>query len=166
MRTPKKRRIIGLDPGLASTGWGVLDFVNGKILYIDHGTIKTKADSLRADRLCFIMRSVKLIIEKFKPAEAAVEILFFGKNVTSAIPVAEARGVISAILAENGIPLHELMPNAIKKGITGHAGADKKQVQEMVRFLLNMDKIPKPDHASDALAAAICAVNCGILNHV
>ena len=169
MKTPEKRRlpqqslrrIIGLDPGLASTGWGVLDFHNGKILYIDHGTIKTKPDTPRAERLFIIMHSVQLIIEKYKPAEAAIEILFFGKNVTSAIPVAEARGVISAVLAEKGIPIHDLTPNAIKKGVTGHAGADKKQVQEMVRLLLNLEKAPKPDHAADALAAAICAVNTG-----
>ena len=155
----RNERIIGLDPGLASTGWGVLDFLDGKILYIDHGTIKTSADTPRSMRLCLIMRSVRQIIEKFKPAQAVIEILFFGKNVTSAIPVAEARRVISAVLAENGIPLYELTPNAIKKGVTGHAGADKKQVQEMVRLLLNLEKIPKPDHSADALAAAICAVN-------
>jgi crossover junction endodeoxyribonuclease RuvC len=167
MKTPGKRRnsqhsfrrIIGLDPGLASTGWGIVDFLDGKIIYIDHGTIETRADVPRAKRLFLIMRSVKEIIGKFKPTEAAVEILFFGKNVTSAIPVAEARGVISAVLAENGIPLNELTPNVIKKGVTGHAGADKKQVQEMVRLLLSLEKVPKPDHAADALAAAICAVN-------
>jgi crossover junction endodeoxyribonuclease RuvC len=159
MKTPKKRRIIGLDPGLASTGWGVLDFTDGKILYIDHGIINTKAEIPRAERLFFIMRSVRLIIEEYRPSEAAVEILFFGKNVTSAIPVAEARGVISAVLAEKGIHIHELTPNAIKKGVTGHAGADKKQIQEMVRLLLNLEKAPKPDHAADALAASICAVN-------
>jgi crossover junction endodeoxyribonuclease RuvC len=159
MRPPKKRRIIGLDPGLAATGWGVLDFADGKAFYIDHGVIKTKAESPRAERLFFIMRSVRVIIEKYKPSEAAIEILFFGKNVTSAIPVAEARGVISAALAEKGILIHELTPNAIKKGVTGHAGADKKQIQEMVRLFLNLEKIPKPDHAADALAAAICAVN-------
>jgi crossover junction endodeoxyribonuclease RuvC len=159
MRTPNKRRIIGLDPGLASTGWGVLDFADGKAFYIDHGIIKTKAEIPRAERLFFIMRSVRLIIEKYKPSEAAIEILFFGKNVTSAIPVAEARGVISAVLAEKGILIHELTPNAIKKGVTGHASADKKQIQEMVRLFLNLEKVPKPDHAADALAAAICAVN-------
>jgi len=134
MRAPVKRRIIGLDPGLASTGWGVLDFVDGKALYIDHGTIKTKAESQRAERLCFIMRSVRLIIEKYKPAEAAVEILFFGKNVTSAIPVAEARGVISAVLAENNIVLHELTPNAIKKGVTGHAARIKNRCRKWCAF--------------------------------
>jgi len=153
------RRILGIDPGLADTGWGILDDSDGRIQYIAHGTIKTKAGVPRAERLCFILRSIRLIIEKYKPAEAAIETLYFGRNVTSAIPVAEARGVISACLAENGIPLCELTPNAIKKGVTGVAGAGKKQVQEMVRLILALEKIPKPDHAADALGAAICLLN-------
>jgi len=157
------RRILGIDPGLASTGWGVLDDFNGVIKYVDHGAIITKAGCQRADRLFFIMQSVRSIIEKYRPSEAAIEMLFFGKNVTSAIPVAEARGVISASLAEKAILLHEFSPNAIKKGVVGSASADKKQVQEMVRIILGLDKPPKPDHAADALGAAICAINCGIL---
>jgi len=152
------RRILGIDPGLAGTGWGILDDEDG-IRYVDHGIIKTKADCPRAQRLFFIMRSVRLIIEKYKPTEAAIENLFFGKNVSSAIPVAEARGVITASLAEKGIPIYELTPNAIKKGVTGLAGAGKAQVQEMVKIILGLDEIPKPDHAADALAAAICAAN-------
>jgi len=158
---PRKncRRILGIDPGLADTGWGILDDSSGKIQYIAHGTIKTKAGVPRAERLCFILNSLRLIIEKYKPAEAAVETLYFGRNVTSAIPVAEARGVISACLAENGIPICELTPNAIKKGVTGIAGAGKKQVQEMVRIILALEEIPKSDHAADALGAAICLLN-------
>jgi len=156
-------RILGIDPGLASTGWGVLDNARGGVRYVDHGTIKTKADCPRAQRLFFIMHSVRLIIEKYNPMEAAIENLFFGKNVSSAIPVAEARGVICACLAEKNIPLRELTPNAIKKGITGIAGADKKQVQEMVRIILGLEETPKPDHAADALAAAICAANSGLI---
>ena len=162
---PRKsaRRILGIDPGLAGTGWGVLDTHTAGVSYVDHGIIKTKADCPRAQRLFFIMQSIRLIIEKFNPTEAAVEILFFGRNVTSAIPVAEARGVISACLAEKDIPLQELTPNAIKKGVTGIARADKKQVQEMVRLILALEEIPKPDHCADALAAAICAANSGLL---
>ena len=151
--------MLGIDPGLASTGWGVLDDVNGSIKYIDHGTIVTKAGCPRADRLFFILQCIRGIIEKYQPTEAAIEILFFGKNVTSAIPVAEARGVISAVLAEKAIPIHEFTPNAIKQGVVGSAVADKKQIQEMVRIILGLDKAPKPDHAADALGAAICAIN-------
>jgi len=157
------RKILGIDPGLASTGWGVLEEKDGNVLYIDHGIITTKADCPRAERLCFIMQSIRQIIDKYGPTEAAIENLFFGKNVSSAIPVAEARGVISASLAEKGIHLSELTPNAIKKGVTGFSGSDKKQVQEMVRVILNLAEIPKPDHASDALAAAICAANTPVL---
>jgi crossover junction endodeoxyribonuclease RuvC len=154
-----RHRILGIDPGLASTGWGVVDCTEGKALYIDHGIIKTKADQPRAERLFFILQFIRSIIEKYKPMQAAMETLYFGKNVTSAIPVAEARGVISAALAENGIPLFELTPNAIKQGVVGSARADKEQVQEMVRIILNLKEIPKPDHAADALGAAICAAN-------
>jgi len=153
------RRIIGIDPGLASTGWGVLDSVNGKIKYVDHGVIVTKADTPRADRLFFILQCIRNLLKKYKPQEAAIETLYFGKNVSSAIPVAEARGVISAAIAEKGIFLHEFTPNAIKQGVTGVSNADKKQVQEMVKIILGLEKVPKPDHAADALAAGICAMN-------
>jgi len=162
MPCAKKRRVLGIDPGLASTGWGVLDDINGSIRYVDHGVITTKADSQRSCRLFFIMQSIRAILEKFNPTEAAIENLYFGKNVSSAIPVAEARGVISASVAEKGIPLHELTPNAIKMGAAGTASADKKQVQEMVRIILGLEEIPKPDHAADALAAAICVINSNI----
>ena len=162
MKQHNTRRILGVDPGLASTGWGILDDKDGKIEYIDHGVIITKADQDRADRLFFIMRSIRLIIEKFKPVEAAIERLFFGKNVTSAIPVAEARGVISAVLAEKSVIVHDFTPNSIKKGVTGTVSADKAQVQEMVKIILGLDEAPKPDHAADALAAAICAAGLRI----
>jgi len=153
------RRVLGIDPGLASTGWGVLDDADGSIRYIDHGIIITKADCLRADRLFFILQYIRSLIKKYNPSEAAIETLYFGRNVSSAIPVAEARGVISAVIAEKGITLHEFTPNAIKMGVAGSASADKKQVQEMVRLILGLDKVPKPDHAADALGAAICAIN-------
>jgi len=162
---PRKisRIILGIDPGLAGTGWGVLSEKNGNINYIDHGIITTKAESRRADRLFFILQSIRAIIGKYEPAEAAVETLYFGRNVTSAIPVAESRGVISAAIAEKGIYLYEFTPNAIKMGVAGSASADKKQVQKMVQIILRLDKIPKPDHAADALAAAICAINSKII---
>jgi crossover junction endodeoxyribonuclease RuvC len=153
------RRILGIDPGLANTGWGVLDDLQSGIKYINHGIIQTKADSPRSCRLFFILQCIRAIIKKYKPTEAAIEILYFGKNVSSAIPVAEARGVISAAAAEKGIPLSEFTPNAIKMCVVGSSRADKKQVQEMVRIILKLDSIPKTDHEADALAAAICAIN-------
>jgi len=144
---------------LANTGWAVIEVKGNKLFYIDHGIITTKADTRRSDRLFFILQSIRALVDKYKPAEAAIETLYFGKNVTSAIPVAEARGVISAALAERSIYLHELTPNAIKQGVTGTARADKKQVQEMVKVILGLEETPRPDHAADALAAAICAAH-------
>jgi len=155
----KARRIIGIDPGLASAGWGIVECKGGKLRYVDHGSIKTKAGVPQAERLFFIMESLRSVIDKYKPSESVMEILYFGKNVSSAIPVAEARGVIFAVLAESGLPVLELRPNAIKQGVTGVSSADKKQVQEMVKIILGLSEIPKPDHAADALAAAICAGN-------
>jgi crossover junction endodeoxyribonuclease RuvC len=154
---PGFRRIIGIDPGLAATGWGVVDCSDGKIRYVDHGAIETKADRPQGERLFCIMESVRGVLDTFRPGEAAVEKLFFGKNVSSAICVAEARGVISAVLAERGLLIRELTPNAIKKGVVGVSGAGKRQVQEMVRVILGLAGIPEPDHAADALGAAICA---------
>ena len=159
LRQSKGRRIICIDPGLASTGWGVVDYAGGKIRYIDHGNIETKAGCPQAERLFSIMESLRAVLDTYRPAEAAIENLYFGKNVSSAIPVAEARGVIFVTLAERGLPVREFRPNAIKSGVTGVSNADKKQVQEMVRIILGLTDIPKPDHAADALGAAICAAN-------
>ena len=152
-------RIIGIDPGLASTGWGVVDCNAGKIRYVSHGIIETKAAIPLAERLLFIMESLGEILDLHKPAVSAVETLYFGNNVSSAIHVAQATGVILATLAGRKIVIHELSPNLIKKGITGVSRSDKKQVQEMTRIFLGLPEIPKPDHAADALGAAICAAN-------
>jgi crossover junction endodeoxyribonuclease RuvC len=155
----RSRRIIGIDPGLASTGWGIVDCAGSKLRYVDHGNIETKAGRPLAERLFSIMESLRSILDTYRPAEAAIEILYFGRNVSSAIPVAEARGVVFAILAEHGLQVQEFRPNAIKQGVTGVSKADKKQVQEMVKIILGLPEIPKPDHAADALGAAICAAN-------
>jgi crossover junction endodeoxyribonuclease RuvC len=154
-----KRRIIGIDPGLASTGWGVVDYFHGKVRYVSHGCIATKAGRPRAERLFFILTAIRAVLDEWRPGESALETLYFGRNVSSAIPVAEARGVISAVLAERGLPVRELTPNAIKQGVVGVASADKSQIQDMVRIILGLPEIPKPDHAADALAAAICCAH-------
>jgi crossover junction endodeoxyribonuclease RuvC len=155
------RRIIGVDPGLASSGWGVIEFDNQRLRYIAHGCIETKADRPRTERLFFIYGQFSSVLETYRPAESAVETLYFGRNVTSAIAVAEARGVLSLALAQKGLAVREYTPNAIKQAVTGGSRADKSQVQEMVRLLLGLDAIPKPDHAADALAAAICCAHSG-----
>ena len=159
LRQNRIRRVIGIDPGLASTGWGVVDCKGGKIHYVDHGNIETKADLPQAERLFSIMKSIRSVLDTYKPTEAAVEMLYFARNVSSALPVAAARGVVLAILAERGLPVRELTPNELKQGVTGIKSADKKQVQEMVKIILGLDEIPRPDHAADALAAAICTAN-------
>jgi crossover junction endodeoxyribonuclease RuvC len=155
--TPAVRRIIGVDPGLANTGWGVIEADSRRVLYLGHGSIETVPAQPLSERLLFIHHSLKSLLERWTPVEAAIETLYFGKNITSAIPVAEARGVLCMTLAEFGLPVRELTPNAIKQAVVGSARAEKEQVQEMTRLLLGLDAIPKPNHAADALGAAICA---------
>jgi crossover junction endodeoxyribonuclease RuvC len=150
-----------VDPGLASSGWGVIEFDNLRLRYIAHGCIETKADCPRAERLFFIYSRFCAVLETYKPDESAVETLYFGRNVTSAIAVAEARGVLSLALAQQGIVVGEYPPNIIKQAVIGGGQADKRQIQEMVRLLLGLDAVPAPDHAADALAAAICRAHRG-----
>jgi crossover junction endodeoxyribonuclease RuvC len=157
-----KRRIIGVDPGLASTGWGVLELSNGRLRYVAHGCIETSPEKPRGERLELIHRSFVEILKTYKPAEAAIENLYFGKNISSAMAVAEARGVLLLAFASQGLPVRELTPNAIKKAVVGVTRADKNQIQEMVRMLLGLEEIPRPDHAADALGAAICAAHNGL----
>ncbi|MCL2008348.1 MAG: crossover junction endodeoxyribonuclease RuvC [Treponema sp.] len=152
-------RLIGVDPGLASTGWGVVDYSRGKLRYIAHGCIETKNDVERGLRLHHIYETFLEVLDTYKPQKAAIENLYFGKNISSAMVVAEARGVLLLALAGRGLPILELTPNSIKKGVVGITRADKKQVQEMIRLLLGLKEIPKPAHAADALGAAICAAH-------
>ncbi|MCL2601462.1 MAG: crossover junction endodeoxyribonuclease RuvC [Treponema sp.] len=157
--TPPPRCIIGVDPGLASTGWGVLEASCGRLRYIAHGCIQTGAETPRGERLLFIYKSFLKILKTHKPVSSAMETLYFGKNISSAMAVAEARGVLMMALTAQGIPVLELTPNAIKKAVAGVTVAEKRQVQEMVRIILGLKEIPKPDHAADALGAAICAAH-------
>ncbi len=163
-KTGPVRRIIGIDPGLASTGWGVIDTASNKIRHISHGCIETKAGCPRAERLFLIYTEIKKVIHLYTPQEAAIETLYFAKNVTSAIPVAEARGVLSVAMAEAGILVREFTPLAIKQAVVGGGRADKSQVQEMIRLILGLPDIPKPDHAADALGAAVCACHTMVIN--
>jgi len=161
------RRILGVDPGLASTGWGVVEADGQNIVYIAHGCIETKADRPRAERLFSIYTAFREVLDVYEPVESAMETLYFGRNVTSAMGVAEARGVLSLVLAERGLLIREFTPNAIKQGVTGQSkGVDKSQVQEMVRLILNMEDIARPDHAADALGAAVCAANTPVFTGI
>ncbi len=148
-------RIIGIDPGTGIMGFGVVDIINGKMKLVDAGVITTPAHTAHDERLEDIYDSLTDIIAASKPECMSIEKLFFARNVTTAMTVAEARGV--AILAgrKAKLPIAEYTPMQIKQTLTGYGKADKKQVQEMVRLQLGLAEVPKPDDCADALAAAI-----------
>lgn len=148
-------RILGIDPGTGILGFGVVDSVNGKITLVDAGVITTPAHTPHDERLEDIFDSLTEIVAANKPEVMSVEKLFFTKNITTAMTVAEARGVALLVGRKAGLPIHEYTPNQIKQTLTGYGKADKKQMQEMVRLQLNLKEVPKPDDAADALAAAI-----------
>ena len=152
-------RILGLDPGLAETGYGIIEERGGKYVHVCHGVISTPSSMELGQRLDSIFKHIQALIHTYKPTEAGVETLYFAKNATSAIPVAEARGVALLALAQAGLTTGSYPPQAIKQAIVGHGKAEKHQVQELVRIILGLDTVPKPDHAADALAAAICHAN-------
>jgi crossover junction endodeoxyribonuclease RuvC len=150
---------IGIDPGIASVGYGLVASTEGKLILIDHGCIQTESNEPMGTRLAFIYHEIRQLLDQYSPDIGGIEELYFFRNVSSAFPVAEARGVIRLAFEEAHIALLEHTPNAIKKSVTGSARADKSQVQELVKILLGMPEIPKPDHAADALAAAICTLH-------
>lgn len=149
-------RIIGIDPGTGILGFGVIDVNGGKVKMVDAGVIKTPVKQADSDRLETIYDELHEIIKANKPTVMSVEKLFFSQNVTTAMSVAQARGIVLLCGKQHKLELHEYTPQQIKQALTGYGKADKKQVQEMVRMLLNLKDIPKPDDAADALAAAIC----------
>ena len=149
------RRVLGIDPGLANTGFGVVDFCDGRYRMVSYGCITTKADQAHGERLLTIYSRLCAVIDEFQPDEAGMETLYFARNVTSALSVAEARGVVTLCLAQHNIKLGEYQPNQIKQAVTGTAAADKELVERYVKILLGLKTEPKPDHAADALAGAI-----------
>ncbi|NIM93720.1 MAG: crossover junction endodeoxyribonuclease RuvC [Anaerolineales bacterium] len=149
--------VIGVDPGTASTGYGLLrQHRDGQLDLIDFGMISTTAGKPMATRLLDLYQVLTEIIDNFQPDAAAVEKLYFQRNVSTAITVGQARGVAMLALAQVGIPIEEYSPKEIKVAVTGYGNADKGQMQSMVKVLLRMEDIPKPDDAADALAVAIC----------
>ncbi|NDJ75779.1 MAG: crossover junction endodeoxyribonuclease RuvC [Chloroflexi bacterium] len=152
--------VIGIDPGTATTGYGVVrEHPNGALEAVAYGVITTPARTLMQKRLKQLYDEFTALLQRYQPDAAAVETLFFGKNVTTAITVAQGRGVILLALAEAGIPMREYKPAEIKQAIAGYGNADKLQVQEMIRQLLELDDIPKPDDAADGLGVAITDLN-------
>ncbi len=148
--------VLGIDPGIAITGYGfVREQEDGDLGAVAYGVVSTPAHTPLETRLQQVYREVKDVVERYEPASAAIEKLLFGKNVTTAMAVGQARGVTMLALADCGIPISEYTPATIKQAVAGYGNAPKLQVQEMVRLLLRLDEIPKPDDAADALAVAI-----------
>ena len=151
---------LGIDPGIATTGYGLVRLTrDGELVAVSFGIISTPKDSSAPARLEILFDQLKALLKKHKPDTAAVEKLFFQSNVKTALSVGQARGVIMLCLQKAGIEPFEYTPNEVKQAVAGYGGADKRQVQDMVRALLQLDSIPRPDDAADALAIAITHLN-------
>jgi crossover junction endodeoxyribonuclease RuvC len=149
-------KVLGIDPGTATTGFGVVEGRPGRASLIDYGTIRTPAGRDMAWRLLEIHKQLDELIQKYQPAAMAVEEIFFHRNAKTVISVGQARGVILMTGARRGIEVYEYTPLQVKQAVVGYGKAEKKQVQIMVKALLQMKDIPRPDDAADALAVAIC----------
>lgn len=152
--------ILGIDPGYAIVGWGVLEYKANKFRVIDYGAFTTEAKTPFPLRLCDIYNGLCDIIKKYQPEVLSMEKLFYNNNAKTVIDVAQARGVITLAAQQNGLKIAEYTPLQVKQSVTGYGRAVKKQVQEMTRIILNLEKIPKPDDTADALAMAICHAHC------
>ena len=156
------KRVIGFDPGLAIVGYGVMDFEDfNRKKIVDYGVITTPKVESFPVRLAILYESVSELIEKFKPDEIAVEELFFNTNITTGINVAHARGVLLLAAIHSCGKLYEYTPLQIKQAMTGYGRADKKQIQQMVKVYLGLEKVPRPDDAADALAVALTHIQTG-----
>ena len=151
--------IFSIDPGFAITGYGVVEKLGNKYKVLDYGVITTKAGLDLSVRLNIMYEEIVRKFNQYNPDYVAMEELFFCKNITTGIAVAHGRGVLLLAIAQMGKPFYEYTPLQIKQAITGYGKADKKQMQKMVQVLLNLDSIPKPDDAADALAVALCCGN-------
>lgn len=149
--------VLGIDPGTATTGYGVVEEgVDGAARLVRCGVIETPAAAPMPQRLLTIHRQVAALIAEARPAAIAVEELFFKRNVTTALTVGQARGVVLLAAAQAGVPVFEYKPAEVKQALVGYGGADKPQIQEMVRMLLALPAVPRPDDAADAVAVAVC----------
>ncbi len=153
--------VLGIDPGYAITGFGLIDYQAGRIRLLDYGVVSTPAGMAFPSRLLSIAEALDDLIAEHRPDAVAVEELFFSRNTTTAIGTAQARGVAVLAGAKVGLPVFEYTPMQVKVAVTGYGKSDKTQVQQMVRVLLNLREVPRPDDAADALAVAICHAHCG-----
>ena len=154
-------RILGIDPGFAIVGWGIVDYEGSRFKVVAYGSIQTPAGEQLEARLKSIYDDLSAIIDKFKPDAVAVEELFFNTNITTGIKVAQARGVILLCAEQKGVPIAEYTPLQVKQAVTGYGRAEKNQVITMVTMLLGLSKPPKPDDTADALAIAVCHAHSG-----
>lgn len=154
-------RILGIDPGLAIVGWGVIEYEKAKILPVAFGSIRTPQGIPTEDRLAMIYDGMKEIISRYRPDEMSIEELFFTNNITTGIRVAEARGISLLAAKQANLPLQEYTPMQVKQAVVGYGKAEKKQVIAMVTSLLGLREPPKPDDTADALAIAICHAHSG-----
>jgi crossover junction endodeoxyribonuclease RuvC len=151
---------LGIDPGTATTGYGLVRLMpDGELVAVSYGIISTPKEATPPVRLEMLFDDLNRLLKEYKPDTAAVEKLFFSSNVKTALAVGQARGVVMLCIQKAGIEPFEYTPNEVKQAVVGYGGADKRQVQEMVRALLQLEKIPKPDDAADALAIAITHLN-------
>lgn len=156
--------VLGIDPGTATTGYGLVEDTEQGPVMVKYGVILTPAKAPMPERLCQIYAELKDLLLLHRPTTGAVEKLFFQKNVKTAMTVGQARGVALLALAQAGLTIGEYSPKDVKQAVAGYGGADKQQVQHMVRAILNLSEIPRPDDAADALAIAICHLNSVKLN--
>jgi crossover junction endodeoxyribonuclease RuvC len=152
-------RVLGIDPGLANTGWGVIEARGSRLCHVSHGSITTSPREMNGRRLLTIRRELIDIIHRYKPEIAGIESIYFAKNQTSAIPVAQAMGVVLVTCEELDLGVEAFSPPMIKQAVAGVGRADKEQMQELLRLILGLKDPPRPDHAADALAAAVCRYN-------
>lgn len=151
--------VLGIDPGTAALGYGVVERIGGRLRAVDHGCLETSPDLPLPERLLAIHSLVDELIALHEPSVVAVERLFFSRNAQTAMAVGQARGIVLLAAAQHGRPVREATPNEVKSAIAGYGAADKQQVQRMVQLVLGMTELPRPDDAADALAIAVCIAN-------
>lgn len=156
-------RVLGIDPGIAITGFGFIDKQGHKLTPVQYGAITTEAHTPPEQRLIQVYDSACALMDRYNPEAVAVEKLFFNKNVTTAFAVGQARGVIILAAAQRGLPVAEYTPLQVKQAVVGYGKAEKRQVQEMVKMFLKLRAVPKPDDVADALAIAICHAHSAVL---
>ena len=158
--------VLGIDPGLATTGYGLVREAAGGLQAVAYGTVLTEAERSLPERLQRIYLELSTLIQRYRPDESAVEELFFSRNVRTAMSVGQARGVVLLALADGGLPVTDYSPLTIKQAVSGFGGADKIQMQTTVRILLRLESLPRPDDAADALAVAICHIHSARLGQM